>query len=223
MTNVFLKTKENDLDKLYNSIINEASACSGILSSDFISSTVKEQRDVYGDIEGNTIKTLLEDIKLNKSRTNIAKNDYYKYVNEKWIKSQERVIKNTQLPFIKVDTFRVFQRQTNAAVLLVLDKYITANKNNPEVDNLLNFVFSSINCNFIDPAINSLECCTNIQRFIETDDLYGLLGSMNSNEFLNNRCPIYSFLMANLDDASVYNMSITLPNLSLPTYSFYYK
>jgi len=223
MANVFLKTKENELDKLYNSIINEASVCSGVLSKDFVSTTIKEQRKAYGDIESTTIKSLLEDIKSDDDRADIAKNDYYKYVNEKWIKSQEEVIKNTTLPFIKVDTFRVFQRQTSAAVLLVLDKYIKANMNDPEVNNLLNLVYSSINCKFIDPAINSLECCRHIQRFIETDDLYGLLGSMNANEFLNNRCPIYSFLMANLEDASIYNMSITLPNLSLPTYSFYYN
>lgn len=219
----FLKTKDNELDKLYKNIINEVSACTNVITSKFASSTISDQRKMYGDIEETAIKNLIQENETNNKRQVIAKNDYYSYVNEKWIKTQEKIINKVKLPFIKVDTFRVFQRQTDAAVLLVLDKYIEANKGDKYVDNLLNFIYSSINCQFMDPSINALKCSLNIQKFIENDDLYGLLGSMGTNELLNNRCPIYSFLMANLDDASKYNMCITLPNLSLPSYSFYYE
>ena len=222
MSENFLKTKENDLDKLYQNIINEVSSCTHVITNKFAASTISEQRKHYNDIEHATLETILRDIKKNKEMEGLAKNDYYTYVNDKWIKSQERIINKVKLPFIKVDTFRVFQTQTNATILTVLDKYIKANKNK-YVSNLLNFIYSCINCRFIEPSVNVLECSKNIQKYIENDDLYGLLGSMNSNEFINNRCPIYSFLMADLDDASKYNMCITLPNLSLPSYSFYYE
>ena len=223
MSETFLKTKDNDLDKLYENIITQSSECSSIIYDNFASSTIKEQRHYGIDIENTTLTHILRDIQTNNKRLEIAKDDYYTYVNERWLKLQENVIRDMEIPFTKIDTFRVFQRQTNATILLVLDKYIKSNMDDKFVKNLLNFIYSCINCTFIEPGVNALECSTNIQKFIETDDLYGLLGSMNANELVNNRCPIYSFLMADLDNASVYNMCITLPSLTLPSYSFYYK
>ena len=71
----FLKTKDNELDKLYKNIINEVSACTNVITSKFASSTISDQRKMYGDIEETAIKNLIQENETNNKRQVIAKNN----------------------------------------------------------------------------------------------------------------------------------------------------
>ena len=218
----FLKLQENHLDRLYNNMLKKHGICSDIISSEnFAEATIKDGRGVYNDLEKYREKSFVEDIKMQERTYPKTKQDYYGTVNGVWIKKQQSLIDKSKLPFIKVDSFRIKQQEVYSNILLTIDNYMNVN-DTPYSRNLRRFCYSAVNVEEFSPEPNIQFCIELINKFIKSDNLYGLLGSMNSNDLINNRCPIYSFLMPEETNAQKYNMYVSLPNCSLPVYSFYF-
>ena len=220
----FLKLQENNLDKKYNAMLREHSICSNIIMGEnFARDTISDSRKVYRDIDKYQEEEIIDDIKEYVKDYSETKQDFYNYVNSKWIKKQQELLDKTKLPFIKVDSFRIKQQDMYSNIIVMIDDYMNKNSNRPYTKNLRRFCYSCMNLEYFSPEPNIKYCLDMINNFIKNDDLYGLLGSMNSNDMVNCRCPIYSFLMAEETNADIYNMYITMPSFSLPVYSFYFK
>lgn len=224
MAKQFLKLQENQLDKLYNNMLKEHSVCTNIISGEnFAEDVISDSRRVYHDISKHQEDELLIDIHDRNKKFNAAKDNFYGLVNGEWLKKQQEILDKTKLPFIKVDSFRVKQQEVFTDIILTLDSYMNVNAEKDYIKNLRRFCYSCMNSDYFSPEPNIKYCLDLINNFIKNDDLYGLLGSMNSWDLINNRCPIYSFLMPEETNAKTYNMYITMPNFSLPVYSFYYQ
>lgn len=224
MAKEFLKLEENHLDKLYNDMLRQHSLCTNIISvENFAEDVIMDRRKVYHDIEKYQEDELIKDIKLHNDNTEKPKDDYYNYVNSSWLKKQQEILDKSKLPFIKVDSFRIKQQEVYSSIILTLNNYLEVNSGTEYVNNIRRFCYSCVNVVEFSPEPNIKYCVDLIDKFIQTNDLYGLLGSMNSCDLINNRCPIYSFLMPEETNAQKYNMYISLPNCSLPVYSFYFK
>lgn len=224
MAKIFLKLHENNLDKLYNDMLRQHSLCTNIISvENFAEDVIMDRRKVYHDIDKYQEDELIKDIKLHNDNTEPPKDDYYNYVNSGWLKKQQQILDKSKLPFIKVDNFRIKQQEVYSSIILTLNNYLEVNSGTEYINNVRRFCYSSVNVVEFSPEPNIKYCIDLIDKFIQTNDLYGLLGSMNSCDLINNRCPIYSFLMPEETNAQKYNMYISLPNCSLPVYSFYFK
>ena len=224
MAKQFLKLQENQLDKLYNNMLKEHSVCTNIISGEnFAEDVISDSRRVYRDISKHQEDELLIDIHDRNKKLNAAKDNFYGLVNGEWLKKQQEILDKTKLPFIKVDSFRIKQQEVFSNIILTLDNYMNVNAEKEYIKNLRRFCYSCMNSDYFSPEPNIKYCLDLINNFIKNDDLYGLLGSMNSWDLINNRCPIYSFLMPEETNAKTYNMYITMPNFSLPVYSFYYQ
>jgi len=218
----FLKLKENHLDRLYNNLLKQHSLCTDIISSEnFAEETIKDGRGTYDDLEKYRERTFVNDINDHTRNNGKTKQDYYNYVNGVWIKKQQKLIDKSKIPFIKVDSFRIKQQEVYSNILITIDNYLNVN-DTPYSRNLKRFCYSAVNVEEFSPEPNIQFCVDLIGKFIKSNDLYGLLGSMNSNDLINNRCPIYSFLMPEELNAQKYSMYVSLPNCSLPVYSFYF-
>lgn len=224
MAKQFLKLQENNLDKLYNTMLKEHSLCTNVITGDnFAEDVISDTRKVYNDITKHQEEQLLYEIRERHKMHDEVKQDYYSVVNGKWLKKQQELLDKTKLPFIKVDSFRIKQQEVFANIILTLDNYMSVNAEKEYVKNLRRFCYSCMNSDYFSPEPNIKYCLDIINNFIKNDDLYGLLGSMNSWDLINNRCPIYSFLMPEETNAKSYNMYISMPNFSLPVYSFYFQ
>jgi putative endopeptidase len=224
MATKFLKIDENNLDKLYNNMLKEHSLCTNIIAGEnFTENVITDRRKVYNDIEKYQEKEIIKDIKLHIDTLEEPKEDFYNYVNARWLKKQQEIVDKSNLPFIKVDSFRVKQQEVYSDIILSLDNYLKVNSETEYVKNVKRFCYSCMNVKEFSPEPNIMYCINLIDKFIQNNDLYGLLASMNSCDLINNRCPIYSFLMPEETNSQKYNMYITLPNCSLPVYSFYFQ
>ena len=220
----YLKLQENSLDKKYNAMLRQHSLCANIITGEnFARDTITDSRKVYRDIDKYQEEEIIDDIKEYVKHYKGTTEDYYNYVNGGWIKKQQELLDKTDLPFIKVDGFRIKQQEVYSNIIVTVDDYLNKNSNKAYAKNLRRFCYSCINVEYFSPEPNIKYCLGMINKFIETDNLYGLLGSMNSNEMINSRCPIYSFLMAEETNAEIYNMYIAMPSCSLPVYSFYFN
>lgn len=221
--NRFLKLQENHLDRLYNNMFKRHSLCTDIISSEnFAKDIIKDGRGVYDDLEEYREKSFVNDINEHNKSYPISRQDFYTYINGIWIKKQQELIDKSKIPFIKVDSFRIKQQEVYSNIILTIDNYMKIN-DTPYSRNLKRFCYSAVNVEEFSPEPNITFCIDLINKFIKSNDLYGLLGSMNSNDLINNRCPIYSFLMPEETNAQKYNMYISLPNFSLPVFSFYFS
>ena len=224
MATKFLKLEENHLDKLYNDMLRERSECANIISGEnFAEDVIIDSRKVYHDIEQHQEEEILKDIKIHMETDKEPQEDFYNYVNGNWLKKQQEILDKSKLPFIKVDSFRIKQQEVYSSIILTLNNYLEVNSGTKYVKNVRRFCYSCMNVKEFSPEPNIKYCVDLINKFIQKNDLYGLLGSMNSCDLINNRCPIYSFLMPEETNAQKYNMYISLPNFSLPVYSFYFK
>ena len=224
MDKKFLKLNENNLDKAYNAMLRQRSMCINIIADEnFAHDIIKDSRKVYHDIEKYQEEAIIDVIKDYRKTYHEVKDDYYNYVNGKWLEKQQELLDKTNLPFIKVDSFRIKQQEVYSNIIIAIDNYLNIHSEMVYAKNLRRFCYSCINVEYFLPDPNIKYCIDMIKNFMDTDDLYGLLGSMNSNDMLNSRCPIYSFLMAEETNAQKYNMYITLPSCTLPVYSFYFK
>lgn len=219
----FLKLQENQLDKLYNNMFKRHSLCTDIISTEnFAEETIKDGRNIYDDLEEYREKSFVDTINEQNKIYPISQQDFYTYINGIWINKQQKLIDKSKIPFIKVDSFRIKQQEVYSNIILTLDNYIRIN-DTPYSRNLKRFCYSAVNVEEFSPEPNITFCIDLINKFIKSNDLYGLLGSMNSNDLINNRCPIYSFLMPEETNSQKYSMYISLPNCSLPVYSFYFS
>lgn len=224
MAKQFLKLHENFLDKLYNNRLKEHSLCTNIITGDnFAEDVITDSRKVYRDVSKHQEEELISNIHKRNINFRETKQNFYGSVNGEWLKKQQELLDKAKLPFIKVDSFRIKQQEVFSSIIVTLDNYMNVNSKKKYIKNLRRFCYSCLNSDYFSPEPNIKYCLDLINNFIHNDDLYGLLGSMNSCDLINNRCPIYSFLMPEETNAKKYNMYISMPNFSLPVYSFYYK
>jgi len=224
METKFLKLEENNLDKLYNEMLKKHSMCTYIIAGEnFAKGVIGDRRKVYHDIERYQEEMIISDIATEYKNHDKTRDDYYDYVNGSWLKKQQELLDKTDLPFIKVDSFRIKQQEVYSNIIVAINDYMNVHNESPYAQNLRRFCYSCVNVGHFSPEPNIKYCLDMIHKFMDRDDLYGLLGSMNTNEMINTRCPIYSFLMPEETNSQKYNMYISLPNFSLPVYSFYFE
>ena len=138
-------------------------------------------------------------------------NDYFTYINYLWIKQQhDDIKKNEKKYYVQIDNFRMVQEKVYHDII-----DIAKESKNKDIINVHNSIIKldqkSIEAN-IEKEIGM------INKFIEKDELMGLLAYINSNEIVSWGCPVFWKMIADEQNPSKFISHITSPVMAMYEY-----
>jgi putative endopeptidase len=150
---------------------------------------------------------------------NQVKNDYYSYVNDEWFKEHD-IEKNSKY-YVQFDNFRIVQEQVYYKLIDYVKKYIKENPKNKKAIALSN-VYQSLTHNTTKQTLKHVEAVINeLNGFVEKDDMYGLLATVNSNETISWCSPIQWMLSPDEKNVKKYISHLNMGKLGIYDYLIY--
>jgi putative endopeptidase len=164
----------------------------------------------------NLEKKILADLKKAVSPSNITpQNDFYSYVNERWLKEYDA--EESKGYIVQFDNFRLIQDKVYYELIELFNKYLNTEQQSPKLQNMKKYYNSFLvwdneteNRNF---AIKELEIIDNLRK--DTDGLWKLLGYINKNEIINHGAPFVWSLNPDDNNPLVYKTYINPVKLTL--------
>lgn len=178
----------------------------------------KKNKVDFNSANYNLQKQIIKDLKKAVNVSNIKpQNDFYSYVNDRWIDSYKRQAGNEYLA--QLDDFRIVQDKVYHELLEIVNNYIT----NPETKNtnlgicIKKFYQSQIKWNTDKESTDDALAYLNEIDVLRQDknNLWKLLGKLNENEIISYGSPICWTLNPNDKNPDTYKTYIVPPQLSL--------
>jgi putative endopeptidase len=180
---------------------------------------------IYGDIfsskDFDLEKSDIQELKKAVSPSNInPQNDFYSYINERWI--NQKVLEEEQKYIVQIDSFRLVQDKVYKELLEIVNDYIKHN-NDPLSKELNNFYKSQLKLN-TDKQIKkySMDFLNTIDKIRENGNVWELLGLVNNNEVISFGSPFSWSLNPDDKNPSVFRCYIDQPQLSLIDINIYF-
>jgi len=150
---------------------------------------------------------------------NQVKNDYYSYVNDEWFKEHD-IEKNSKY-YVQFDSFRIVQEQVYYKLINYVKTFIKENPKSKKAIAISN-VYRSLSENTTKQTLKHVDAVINeLNGFVETDDMYGLLATVNSNETISWCSPIQWVLRADEKNVKQYISHLDTGRLALYDYTIY--
>jgi predicted metalloendopeptidase len=214
------KTKDNNValicknyTKTYSTFEDKVEELFKKRGVDILSSTTNMQK--------LTIRELKKAINL----SNITpENDYYSYINDRWIKD---ITPEKEKKYItQVDDFRLVQDKVNRELVEILEKYIKENKNKKAecirmVSKSLDYYYYNDHSNeqFKQSSKNTLGFIDDLRK--DKSNLWKLLAFYNKNELLAVWCPFSWSINPDGKNPKIYNCYLEPPSLTLVDINVY--
>ncbi len=150
---------------------------------------------------------------------NQVKNDFYGYVNDEWFK--ENSFQEEKNYYVQFDSFRITQEKVYYELIDYMKLYI---KENPKSKRAIaiNNVYKSLYNNTTKKMFKHVDAVVSqLNNYIQEDDMYGLLAMVNSNETISWSSPIQWVLMPDEKNVKHYISHLTLAQLCLYDYDIY--
>ena len=148
------------------------------------------------------------------------KNDYYSYVNDEWFKEHD-IEKNSKNYYVQYDSFRIVQEKVYHKLIDYVEKYIKENPTSKKAIAIKN-VYNSLSNNTTKNTLKHVDAIVaELDRFVENDDMYGLLAMVNSNETISWCSPLQWTLRADEKNVKQYISHFDTGRLALYDYSIY--
>ena len=189
-----------------------------------------EEKDIQKKVKSSEYLSLenniLHDFKQAISPSNIKpQNDFYSYINERWLKTFNVTNKQTYLN--KYDDFRLTQDKVYNDLYQILEDYFKANEHNktPFNKSFINFCKSTaINRNTKKISLeNAKSCVYKIDELLQKNTMYDLLAWINSNEIVSWGSPILWGIKADSKDPQFFSSYISGPKLTLLDINVYFN
>jgi predicted metalloendopeptidase len=147
-------------------------------------------------------------------------NDFYSYINDKWLKDYE-VLEN-QKYIVQVDNFRITQDKVFRELIEIVKDYITNNKT-PLAKNMKDYYESIMKQNTLKQAKYYADYFVNNVDELRKDktNLWNLLGLINYNEVISWSSPFVWSLNPDDKNPEIYRCYIDGPKLSLNDINIY--
>jgi putative endopeptidase len=172
----------------------------------------------------NLEKQILKDLRKAVSPSKInPQNDFYSYINERWLKEFE--IQSGQEYIIQVDNFRLVQDKVFRQLLEIVDDYVNDKKNNSKfAKSLKTFYHSARHYNTDEQsAYYANFFVSNIDELRKNKkNLWNLLGLLNFNEIISYGSPFVWTLNPDDKNPNVYRCYIDAPQLTLIDINIYF-
>ena len=148
------------------------------------------------------------------------KNDYFSYVNDEWFKAND-IEKQEKKYYVQVDNFRIVQEQVYYKLISYVNDFIKENPHSPKAIALKN-VYNSLKndtrksmAKHVDLAVSRLD------KYVEKDDMYGLLAFVNQNETISWASPIHWSITPDEKNVKQYISHISFGKLGIYDYLIY--
>jgi len=144
-----------------------------------------------------------------------SRNDFFSYINEDWIQTQEEKLKKQLKYYSQVDNFRIVQEKVYYEVMGYVNNYIKENptlKKAKLIENVYKALYRT-NKNIGLKHTHKLK--DDIERFMEKKDMYGLLAYVNHNEIYGWASPIVWNVLPNEKNVSQYISHLSPPQLGI--------
>jgi endothelin-converting enzyme/putative endopeptidase len=168
----------------------------------------------------NLDKDLLRDFRKAAIVTKITpQNDFYSYINDKWLKDYE--LQEDQKYIVQVDNFRITQDKVFRELIEIVKDYMK-NKT-PLAKNMKNYYESIMNQNTLKQATYYANFFVNNVDELrkDKDNLWKLLGLINYNEIISWSSPFVWSLNPDDKNPKIYRCYIDGPKLSLNDINIY--
>ena len=148
------------------------------------------------------------------------RNDYYTYINYEWITNQTKQLQKTNKFYVQVDSFRIAQEKVYYELIDITKEHIKTN-HGPKATQIKNVYNSMLHLD--EKAAEEVVKYTieHIDKYIEDNDLYKLLGQINQNETISWGCPIVWNVMKDEKHSDTYRSNISQPQLTVYDYVIY--
>ena len=222
MTTKKNKIKRNKTIKTIKLQIEDNCKSVNIVSFDEKDIQKKVKSSEYLSLENNVIR----DFKQAVSPSGIKpQNDFYSYINERWLKTFNVTSKQTYLN--KYDDFRLTQDKVYNDLHIILEDYFKENKHNksPFNKSFINFCRSTeLNNNTKKQTMkNAYDCVNKIDELLQKNTMFDLLAWINSNELISWGSPLIWGIKADSKDPQFFSSYITGPRLSLIDINVYFN
>jgi hypothetical protein len=222
---------EKSRPTINKSLINLSKEQKGIVCKNFfnkyetfedkIEDTFKKNNIDFLSTNYNLEKQILKDLRKAVSPSKInPQNDFYSYINDRWLKEFE--VQTGQEYIIQIDNFRLVQDKVFRELIEIVDNYIldnnSNNSNNKKFVNCLKTYYHSCNHYNTDDqsAYYANYFVLNIDELRkDKGNLWNLLGLLNHNEIISYGSPFIWSLNPDDKNPQIYRCYIEASQLSL--------
>jgi putative endopeptidase len=148
-----------------------------------------------------------------------VKTDYYSYVNDEWFKEHD--IEKASNYYVQYDSFRIVQEQVYYKLIDYVEKFIKANPKTKQAIAISN-VYKSLTNDTTSKTLKHADAViTQLDAFVENDDMYGLLAMVNSNETISWCSPLQWMLRPDEKNVKQYISHFDTGRVALYDYAIY--
>jgi putative endopeptidase len=149
-----------------------------------------------------------------------VKNDFYSYVNEEWFK-ENNIETGKKNYYVQFDNFRIVQEQVYYKLIDYMKKYIKENPHSKKAI-AINNVYRSLYENTTKSFFKHVHAVmVQLDGYIKSDDMYGLLAMVNSNETISWCSPIQWSLSPDEKNVKQYISHLSFGRLGIYDYLIY--
>jgi putative endopeptidase len=168
-------------------------------------------------------RALLHDFRKASKVTNVTpQNDFYSYINDKWLKDYQ--LHESQKYIVQVDNFRIVQDKVFRELIEIIKNYIK-DKKTPLAKNMKNYYESIMKQNTLKQARYYADYFVNNVDELRKDknNLWKMLGLINYNEIISWSSPFVWSLNPDDKNPKIYRCYIDGPQLSLNNINIYFN
>ena len=225
---------ERNKPKISKSLINLSKEQKDIVCKNFfnkyetfedkIEETFKKNNIDFLSTNYNLEKQILKDLRKAVSPSKInPQNDFYSYINDRWLKEFE--VQTGQEYIIQIDNFRLVQDKVFRELKEIVDNYINTSSNNNKFQKCLKTYYHSCQHYNTDEqsAYYANYFVANIDELRkDKSNLWNLLGLLNHNEIISYGSPFIWSLNPDDKDPKIYRCYIEAAQLSLIDINIYF-
>ena len=174
-----------------------------------------------GKDPNNTQKALMRMFKVPFSPSKITpRNDYYTYINYRWISDQEKRLKTKKQYFVQQDSFRMGQDEVYHELMEMTEAYIK-NNNTPRSKSISNVYKSFLHLNEKSAEAHAKHIYEFVEEYTKSKTLLEFLAEINKNEVVAWGSPIVWGINPNNKKSNIYTVFIGAGQLALYDYDLY--
>jgi len=142
--------------------------------------------------------------------------DFYTYINYRWIQDTDTISKKTRQYYTQIDDFRITQHKVYKDVIELVKKYVKQNPKSKKAILLNNVYKSMLNFGKEEMKVHVRHLDERYENYVvKNKNMWGYLAQMNTNEIISWACPINWNVQPDSKNSKIYHNHINFPQLSL--------
>ena len=176
-----------------------------------------DKKGYNNNLKNELIKNNLDNI----PKKYLPNEDFYTYINDKWLSVETKKLLKDPTYFVEVDDFRIVQDKVYHELMIDVRKYTVKNKHTEKGKSVGNLLKSLENTDIKHLRYSAKNIENIISQYIENKSLYDLLAYINKNGIVSWQCPIQWYVAPDEKNVKIYISHLAGPQLGLYDYMLY--